>query len=69
MAGPVTSCDGEPASPSGTMSPAGVADFELADVLRPDAEGGVGLNVDLPVAAEAGEVVDVGRAEVDLQRV
>src|SRR5205823_8743183 len=38
-----------------------------ANVLRLQAEAGVGLDVDLPVAVEAGEVVDVGRAEVRLQ--
>jgi len=42
--------------------PGGVADLEFADIGRPRAEGGVGLHVHLPVAAEASEIVDVGRA-------
>ena len=47
----------------------GVADLELFDGLRVHAEGGVGLDVDLPGAAEAVEVVDVVAAQVGLQRV
>ena len=47
----------------------GVADLELLDGLRVHAEGGVGLDVDLPGAAEAVEVVDVVAAQVHLQRV
>ena len=47
----------------------GVADLELLDGLRIHAEGGVGLDVDLPGAAEAVEVVDVVAAQVRLQRV
>ncbi len=42
--------------------PGGVADLEFADIRRPCPESGVGLHVHLPVAAEAGEIVDVGRA-------
>ena len=49
------------------MPPADVADLELLEVLDLLAEIGVGLDVDLPGAAEAVEVVDVERAEVDLQ--
>ena len=55
--------------PSGTISPLVVADLELLEVLDLLAEVCVGLHVDLPGAAEAVEVVDVERAEVDLQRV
>ena len=47
----------------------GVADLELLDGLRVHAEGGVGLDVDLPGAAEAVEVVDVVAAQVGLQHV
>ena len=47
----------------------GVADLELPDGLRVHAEAGVGLDVDLPGAAEAVEVVDVVAAQVRLQRV
>ena len=46
-----------------------VADLQLADVVGPQAIAGVGLDVDLPVAVVEREVVDVGRAEVGLQRV
>ena len=46
----------------------GVADLQLADVLDAHAVARVGLDVDLPVAVLEGEVVDVGRAEVGLQR-
>ena len=47
----------------------GVADLELPDDVRVHAEGGVGLDVHLPGAAEAVEVVDVVAAQVRLQRV
>ncbi len=46
----------------------GVADFEPADVALPHAELLLGLGGHLPVAAEGGEVVDVGAAQIDLQR-
>ena len=51
------------------MSPCGVADLQLLDVFGPDAEAGVGLDVDLPGAAELVEVVDVVAAQVDLEGV
>ena len=44
------------------------ADLQRADVLRPGAKGGVGLDPDAVGAAEAIEVVDIVRAEIDLQR-
>ncbi len=47
----------------------GVADLELLGVVRVHAEGGVGLNVDLPGPAEAVEVVDVEATQVHLERV
>ena len=47
----------------------GVAHLELLDGLRVHAEGRVGLDVDLPGAAEAVEVVDVVAAQARLQRV
>ena len=47
----------------------GVAHLELLDGFRVGAEGRVGLDVDLPGAAEAVEVVDVVAAQVRLQRV
>ena len=55
--------------PSGTISPVAVADLELPDLLGRAAERPVGLELDLPGAAELVEVVDVQRAHVDLQRV
>ena len=55
--------------PSGTIVPGVVANLELLDVLDLLAELGVGLDVHLPGAAEAVEIVDVERAEVDLERV
>ena len=51
------------------MSPLRIADLEAADVVGVHAEGGVGLDVHLPGAAELVEVVDVQPAQVDLQRV
>ena len=53
----------------GTISPAAVADLQLAHLLGRAAERAVGLELDLPGAAELVEVVDVQRAHVDLQRV
>ncbi len=50
------------------MPAAVVADLELLEVVDLLAVAGVGLHVDLPGAAEAVEVVDVQRAQVDLQR-
>ena len=47
----------------------GVADFELSDGLRVHAERRVSLDVDLPRASEAVEVVDVVAAQVGLQHV
>ena len=55
--------------PSGTMPPSAVADFEPRDVLESVAELRVGLDDDLPGAAEEVEIVDVERALVDPQRV
>ena len=55
--------------PSGTISPAALRDLELRDVLGLAAERRVGLGDHLVGAAEPVEVVDVERAEVDLQRV
>ena len=49
------------------MSPR-VARLEPADLFGLQAERGLGLHVHLVGAAEAVEVVDVERAEVDLQR-
>ena len=46
----------------------GVSDLEPADVLAPHAVVAVGLNEHRPVAAKGGPVVDVGTAEIDLQR-
>ena len=46
-----------------------VADLQLLDVLDLVAELGVGLDDHLPGAAEEVEVVDVQRAQVDLQGV
>src|SRR5207253_10265049 len=46
----------------------GVTDAELADVLGAQAVARVGLDVHLPVAIEKCDVIDVGRAEVDLER-
>ena len=45
------------------------ADLEPQDVVAVEAEALVGLGADLVDAAEEVEVVDVGRAEIDLQRV
>ena len=47
----------------------GVADLELADGLGVGAEGGLGLDVDLPRAAETVEIVHVVAGQVRLQRV
>ena len=51
------------------MSPSSVADLELPDNVRVRAEGRIGLDVHLPGAAEAVEVVDVVAAQVRLERV
>src|SRR5207249_3949121 len=45
----------------------GVTDAEPADVLGAQAVVGVGLDVDLPVAAIERDVVDVGGPQVDLE--
>ena len=45
----------------------GVPHLEPTDILRQHAERGVCLGRHLPVAAEGGEVVDVGTAEIDLE--
>ena len=45
-----------------------VADLQQIDVVDLVAEIALGLDVDLPVAAEGVETVDVERAEIDLQR-
>ena len=54
---------------SGTISPARLRTFSLPDLLGRAAETAVGLELDLPGAAELVEVVDVERAHVDLQGV
>ena len=69
ITGPLDVADAGHASPSGTIPPLLVADLELLEVLDLLAEVGVALDVDLPGPAEAVEVVDVERAEVDLERV
>ena len=55
--------------PSGTMPPRSLRTRRPRQVVDLLAEVGVALDVDLPGAAEPVEVVDVERAEVDLQRV
>ena len=52
---------------SGTSSPSVVAHVELAEVLDVGAVIAFGLDVDLPLAAEAVEVVDEGAAHEALQ--
>ncbi len=47
--------------------PGARADLELADILGPGAKGGIGLDPDTVGAAKRIEVVDVERAEIDLQ--
>ena len=65
--GPLTSRTSATA-PMGTIVPLGVADPQPADILDLVAVFGLGLRDDLPGAAEEVEVVDVQRAQVDLER-
>ena len=53
--------------PSGTIPPRSLRTLQSGQVVDLLAEVGVALDVDLPGAAEAVEVVDVERAQVDLQ--
>ena len=55
--------------PRGTISPEALRTLSCSTSSRRAAEAGVGLDVDLPGAAELVEVVDVERAHVDLQGV
>ena len=66
---PADVADVQHGSPSGTICPVRVAHLQLPDVVDAAAEPGVGLDVDLPGAAKIVEVVDVVRAQVDLQGV
>ena len=68
ITGPLTSRT-EATLPSGTIPPLLVAHLQPRQVVDLLAEVGVALDVDLPGAAEPVEVVDVQRAQVDLQRV
>ena len=54
--------------PSGTSAPVAERTFSLQDVVALDAERLVGLRPHLVDAAERVEVVDIGRAEIDRQR-
>ena len=53
----------------GTIAPAAAAHVDAIDVLDRVAERRLGLDIDLPGAAEQVEVVDVEAAERRLQRV
>ena len=55
--------------PSGHHPPALGSDLQLGQVVDLLAEIGLALHVDLPGSAEQVEVVDVQRAQVDLQRI
>ena len=54
--------------PSGTVSPLAVAHADLEHVLRVQPVGGVRLRGDAEDAAQQIEVVDVGGAQIGLQR-
>ena len=58
----------EATEPSGTISPWCVARLELADGVQVLAEIAVGLRRDPVGAAEEVEIVDILRAEIDLER-
>ncbi len=68
ITGPLTSRT-EAMLPSGTIPPRLVPHPQRRQVADLLAEVGVALDVDLPGAAEQVEVVDVERAQVDLQGV
>ena len=55
-------------APSGTVLAVGIAHPDLEHVARIHAESAVGLRHHPEGAAEQVEVVDIGRAEIDLQR-
>ena len=68
ITGPLTSRI-EAMLPSGTIPPGSFRTRKSRQVVDLLAEIGVSLDVDLPGAAESVEVVDVQRAQVDLQRI
>ena len=45
---------------SGTISPQGIADVKVIDILRMEAVGGVGLDIDLEDLVELVEKIDKG---------
>ena len=67
LSAPLTSCT-VATEPSGTIPPAVIARLKQADVVGTQAKLRVGLRGDAIGAAEEGEVVHVGRAEISLER-